>query len=173
MTRRLCPRCCHPGSYFKHTPFLCRYIRRDIMCKHDVINSQHAHCGLVTTLTASCPERPLPATGIPISYAPSLRLRTCEPRCLSLAATSSSLSLCTDMTSSIKPEIRHVSLRRQRRTERRPWVKITCIKNSVKIGRVFPKILSRTDRQTDTLITILRSPVGGRVIKARNQQLKK
>jgi len=22
-------------------------IRRDIMCKHDVINIQHAHCGLV------------------------------------------------------------------------------------------------------------------------------
>jgi len=29
------------------TPFSCRYIRRDIMCKHDVMNIQHAHCGIV------------------------------------------------------------------------------------------------------------------------------
>ena len=35
--RRLRPRCCHLDSYFKHTSFSCRYIRRDIMCKHDVI----------------------------------------------------------------------------------------------------------------------------------------
>ena len=47
-------------------------------------------------------------------------------------------------------------------------------KKLVKIGRVVPKILSETDkhthtsihtdRQTDTLITILRSPIEGRVI---------
>ena len=26
----------------EHTTFACRYIRRDIMCKHDVMNIQHA-----------------------------------------------------------------------------------------------------------------------------------
>ena len=31
MDRRLCPRCCHLGGYFKHTPFSCRYMRRDII----------------------------------------------------------------------------------------------------------------------------------------------
>ena len=34
--RRLRSRCCHLGSYFKHTSFSCRCIRRDIMRKHDV-----------------------------------------------------------------------------------------------------------------------------------------
>ena len=32
----------------------------------------------------------------------------CEPHCLSLAATSSSLSLCANMTSSIKPEVHKI-----------------------------------------------------------------
>jgi len=41
---RLRPRCCHHGSYFKHTSLSCRYICRDL-CKHDVINIQQAHCG--------------------------------------------------------------------------------------------------------------------------------
>jgi len=45
--RRLRPRCCRLWSYSKHTSFSCRYIRRDIMCKNDVMNIQHAHCGLV------------------------------------------------------------------------------------------------------------------------------
>ena len=34
-------------GYFKRTSFSCRYIRRDIMCKHDVMNIQHTHFGLV------------------------------------------------------------------------------------------------------------------------------
>ena len=33
---------------FKYSSFLCRYIRRDIMCKRDVINIQPAHYGLVS-----------------------------------------------------------------------------------------------------------------------------
>ena len=37
------PRCCHLESYFKHTSFSCRYMSRDIMCKHDVMNIHHAH----------------------------------------------------------------------------------------------------------------------------------
>jgi len=46
--RRLRPRCCHVDDYFKHTSFSCGWIRKDIrLCKHDVINIQHAHCGLV------------------------------------------------------------------------------------------------------------------------------
>jgi len=34
------------------------------MCKHDVINIQHAHCGLVGLTARSSSKRPLPATGI-------------------------------------------------------------------------------------------------------------
>jgi len=61
-------------------------------------------------------------------------MATCEAHCLSLAATSSSLSLRANITPSTKPEIRNVSLRRPRRTEPRPQV--TCTKNLVKTGRV-------------------------------------
>ena len=50
------------------------------------------------------------------------------------------------MTSSIKKEIHSISLRRQRRTEPRPF--ITRTKKLVKIGRVVPKIWSRTDKHT-------------------------
>jgi len=70
----------------------------------------------------------------------------CEPHCLSLAATSSSLGLCTNMTSFIKPEIRNVSLRRQRRTEPRHR------EHAQKFGNDWtcsPKIWSRTDKHTD------------------------
>jgi len=35
---------CSEIKYGLPLPF---YIRRDIMCKHDVINIQHAHCGRV------------------------------------------------------------------------------------------------------------------------------
>jgi len=51
------------------------------------------------------------------------------------------------MTSTIKPEVHNVSLRRQRRTETQQ--EVICIKKLVKIGRVVPKIWSRTDKQTD------------------------
>ena len=44
----------------------------------------------------------------------------------SWAATSSNLNLWANMTSSIKPEVDNVSLRRQRRTE--PRVQVTCTK---------------------------------------------
>jgi len=55
----------------------------------------------------------------------------------SCAATSSNLGLRANMTSSIKPDVNNTSLRRQRRTEPRPYV--TC-KTLLKIGRVIPKI---------------------------------
>jgi len=45
--RRFRPRCGRLWSYSKRTPFSCRYIRTDIMCNNDVMNIQHAHCGLV------------------------------------------------------------------------------------------------------------------------------
>ena len=38
--------------------------------------------------------------------------------------------------------------------------------NWVKIGRVVPKVSSRTNTQTDTLIKILRSPIGVGVTKS-------
>ena len=65
---------------------------------------------------------------------------------LSWAAKSSNLGLWANMTSSIKKEVDSISLRRQRRTEPRPF--ITRTKNLVKIGRVVPKIWSRTDKHT-------------------------
>ena len=72
----------------------------------------------------------------------------------SWAATSSNLGLWANMTSSIRPEVHNLSLRRQKMTE--PRQKVTCTKKSVKIGRVVLKIWSRTDkhtdRQTETLI---------------------
>ena len=71
-----------------------------------------------------------------------------------------SISLCANMASSTKPEIRNVSLRRQKRTEPRS---LYTHKNLVKIGRVVSSgdmIADRhTDRQTDTLITVLRTPL--------------
>ena len=82
----------------------------------------------------------------------------------SWVATSSNLGLCASVTSSIKPEVPNVSLRRHRRTE--PWPQVTC----VKIGEDWTcssedMIANRqTLRQTDTLITILCSPIGGGVI---------
>ena len=45
----------------------------------------------------------------------------------SWVATSSNLGLCASVTSSIKPEVPNVSLRRHRRTE--PWPQVTCVKN--------------------------------------------
>ena len=82
------------------------------------------------------------------SYAPSPRLRVSLTASACMAATSSSLSLCANMTSSIKPEIRNVSLRRQRIGPSRGIGQVTRINNIlVKIGRVF----RRYDRgQTNT-----------------------
>ena len=61
-----------------------------------------------------------------------------ELRCLRLTATSSSLRLIAKMTSSVKPEIRNISLRRHRRTE--PRTRVTCTneiwrRSGVQFGR--------------------------------------
>jgi len=105
------PQCCHLESfYFKHRSFSCHYICKDIMCKH-VINIQHALCSVVA-------NRPW-LQQVVLSILHAKPKAVCKPRCLSLAATSSSLSLCANMTSSIKAKIRNISLCCQRRTE--PW----------------------------------------------------
>jgi len=59
-----------------------------LMCKHDVANVQHAHCDLVGSDCKKLSRASAARNGY--SYAPSLRLRACEPHCLSLAATSGS-----------------------------------------------------------------------------------
>ena len=92
--------------------FLSLYIHRYIMCRHD---------------TKYCAFPLWPSRGWLQEVVLSVRclqqvfLRAkpkavceCEAHCLSLAATLSNLSLCANMTSSIKPEIRNVSLRWQR-----------------------------------------------------------
>ena len=56
-----------------------------------------------------------------------------------------------------KPEVHNMSQRRQRRTEPRSCV--TCADNLIKFGIVVPEICSQTDKRTDTLITIFRSPL--------------
>jgi len=70
---RFHPRCCQLESYFKYTSFSCHYICKDILCKHDIINIQHAYCSLVgpdckkeSRASAACNE---------YSYMPSPRLR--------------------------------------------------------------------------------------------------
>ena len=71
--------------------------------------------------------------------------------------------LCENVTSSTKPDVHNVSQRRPIKTEPRPQA--TCITNLVKLNsdcEVFG-ICERTDRQTDILITILRTPPGGEV----------
>ena len=104
---RLHPWCCHLGGYFKHTLLFCRYLCRDIMCKHDVIKIQHVHCGLVGP---NCKKKSRASTACNrYSYVPSPRLRTCEPDYLYLVATSSSSWLTCKYDVVHKPEIRNIS----------------------------------------------------------------
>ena len=104
---RFHPWCCHLGGYFKHTLLFCRYLCRDIMCKHDVINIQHAHCGLVGP---NCKKKSWASTACNgYSYVPSPRLRACEPHCLYLVATSSNNWLTCKYDVVHKPEIRNIS----------------------------------------------------------------
>ena len=67
-----------------------------------------------------------------------------------------------------KYTVRNVTQRRQRRTEPRPQE--ICTKNFVKFGRVVLEF-ERTDRQTDILITILRTPLGSEVTSKVNRWL--
>jgi len=68
------------------------------------------------------------------------------------------------MTSSIKPEVHKISLRRQKRTEPRVAVLfLTCVKFAEDRTCSYEDMIAdrQTDRQTDTLIAILGSPIGG------------
>ena len=49
---------------------------------------------------------------------------------------------------------------RQKRTEPQPH--LTCTANLVKFGRCVCEICERIDRHTDTLIAILRTPIGAK-----------
>jgi len=115
--RRLCPKCCHLGSYLWPT----RTWLQEVVLS--------LHC-LQRVFLCAKPKA------------------ACEPHCLSLAMSSSSLSLCANTMSSLKQEVRNVSPCHQRRNE--PWPQITHTKNLVQIGRLVPKIWSQTDKHTDT-----------------------
>jgi len=92
--RRLRPRCCHLGSYFKRPksssvrPLACNWY----------------YC-------AQFIAKPKAACALHFGW----------------TATSSNLGLWANMTSSIKPELRNVSLRRRRRTE--PRSEVACKRN--------------------------------------------
>ena len=58
------------------------------------------------------------------------------------------------MTSSITPEVHNISQRHQRRTEPQPSVGPNA-QNVAKTVQVASEICSRTDRQTDTLVTFV------------------
>ena len=66
--------------------------------------------------------------------------------------------MCQWMTSFVKLEVHSVSQRRQRSHGHTSQAS----QNLVKIGRVVQEICSWTDRQTDTVITVLRLPYRGR-----------
>ena len=66
------------------------------------------------------------------------------------------------MTSSTKPEVHNLSHCHQRRTELRAQVKYTEIKWNLNVWFLRYSI-GQTNRHTDTLITILRTPAGGNV----------
>jgi len=109
------------------------------------------------------------------SYAPSPRLRVSLTASACMAATSSSLSLCANMTSSVKPEIRNVSLRRQRIGPSRGIGQVTRINNIlVKIGRVFRRYdrgQTNTHRDTHHNIPLPYREGGGGVIIAGQVQM--
>jgi len=80
-----------------------------------------------------------------------------------IGATSNSLGLRANMTSSIKPEIHNISLRRQSRTEPRPRLIYTKIFGEDRVCNSRYMLITETDRHTDMLITILRHPYRGAV----------
>ena len=86
--------------------FLSLYTHGQTLCPNMMSNIQKAHCVLIVLDCKNSRERPLPATGIP-NFLRAKPKAACEPHCFSLYAKT---------TSSTKPDIRNVSLRRQRRT---------------------------------------------------------
>jgi len=98
MDRRLRPWYATCSVELLCTSISCRYMRTDIMCKHDIMNIQHAHCGLVG------PDRAVSVSALACngySYAPFIaKSKGCAS--VSWAATLSCLGFCASMTSFIK-----------------------------------------------------------------------
>ena len=97
------------------------------------------HLGSYFKRSKSSPVRPLACNWYYGAQLIAKPKAACALR-FSWAATSEQLGFLANMTSSIKPEVHNISLRRQMKTEPRPQV--TCTKNLVKIGRVVPKTRS-------------------------------
>ena len=103
------------------------------MCKHDVINIQHIHSGLVGF---DCKKQ----SRLQWVFLRAKPKAACEPRCLSQAATLSSLSLCANKTSSIDPKYMYLTYRYAARGGPSHDHRKHMHKKLVKIGRVVPKI---------------------------------
>ena len=73
------------------TSYCCHYIHVDIMYKHDVIDIQDLHCSLAVPDCKKQSQASAACSGYSCAH------------CLSLAVTSSRLSLCANTTSSIIP----------------------------------------------------------------------
>ena len=114
---RLCPLCCHTWSYFKRMSFYCRYIHRDIICKHDVMNIQKVSDLADPGRPKSRPMSVSPLACNRYSYLPNLHVGCAST---SWAATMSCISLCASITWSIKLELHNISQLCQKRTERQP-----------------------------------------------------
>ena len=69
-----------------------------------------------------------------------------------------------------RPEAHNVFYCRHRRTETRS--RTTRRENFLKVGRVIFKIRERTDRHTDTLVAILRTPTGARTNHGFDENLR-
>ena len=121
------------------------------MCIHHVMNIQHAHCSLVGPDHSTWKVGPQvwvhwPTMGIPtrrLQPSPKLHVGCAS---ISWASTLSCLNLCAIMMSSVKLEVHNISWCCQRRTE--PWPQVTCTRNLVKIGRVYPEVCLQTDERT-------------------------
>jgi len=95
-----------PGGYFKHTSsFSCRCMHRDIMCKHAVINIQHAYYGLRLWLQEVVPS----VRCLHRVFLPAKLKAACAWASLPQPGgnVEQPISLCANMTSSTKPEIRN------------------------------------------------------------------
>ena len=128
-------------NYYRDQHHLMAYTCENHIPDKAVIDRRHrprcCHQGSYFKRPKSSPVRPLACNWYYCAEFIAKPKAACALR-LSWAATSSNLGLRTSMTSSIKPEVHNASLRRQRRTEPRPYV--TRTNNLAKIGRAVTKI---------------------------------
>ena len=116
---------------FHHLQFYSSKTLQNKAMAHCRLHPRHpSHCGLL-----QCVRQPSSRT----------RVHTTRPirrnRALSCARRRNDIThcngidmpsygpLCANMTSSVKPEVHNLSQRRQRRTEPRSWVHVTCAEN--------------------------------------------